>query len=63
MIKINPDSVRQTINYLETKFPNRLPRTITSIEKLHVLIGEQNVIQTLEELLEYLEQENAKRKN
>lgn len=63
MVKINPDILRQIITYLEAKYPNELPKTITTIERLHIQIGEQNVIRTLIEYLEYMERQNVKGKN
>ena len=52
---INPTSLRQVIEYLEARYPNKLPRTPMGLDSLHIKIGEQHPIETLRELLEHLE--------
>jgi hypothetical protein len=60
MLKINPDTLRVVIDYLVARYPNELPRSVTTLEQLHMKIGEQHVIQTLAEWAEYLEHTNGK---
>lgn len=52
---INPTMLQEVIEYLEARYPNKLPRTPMSIDQLHMKIGEQHVIETLHELREYIE--------
>ena len=48
------------IDYLVARHPNELPRGVTTLEQLHLKIGQQQVIETLREYLEHLEASSGK---
>lgn len=60
MTKINPDTLMLVIEYLDARYPDQLPTGVTSLETLHLRIGEQNVIRSLEEWHTYLVSKNGK---
>lgn len=60
MIKINRDALVAVIDYLVARHPNELPRGVTTLEQLHLKIGQQQVIETLREYLEHLEASSGK---
>ena len=55
MLKINRDALVVVIDYLVARYPNELPRGVTTLEQLHMKIGQQHVIETLREYLEHME--------
>lgn len=60
MIKINRDALVAVIDYLVARYPNELPRGVTTLEQLHMKIGHQQVIETLREYLEHTEASRGK---
>lgn len=49
---ITKESLENVVETLEDRFPNSLPKTRTDVEHIHILIGQQQVIRHLKELLE-----------
>lgn len=43
----DPHITRELLDYLEAKFPNRIPSKSLSLEDLHRLQGQQDVIRKL----------------
>lgn len=60
MLKINPETLRVVIDYLVARYPNELPQSVTTLEQLHLKIGQQHVIRSLVEWHDYMEQQNGK---
>lgn len=51
-MKITPNALAEIIEALEVKFPDKLPTTPTTMEGIHVKIGNQQVIKYLKEIAE-----------
>jgi hypothetical protein len=51
-MKINQRDLDALIDILQVKFPNVLPPTSTSLENIHMKIGQQQVIKYLKEIAE-----------
>jgi len=54
-MKLTSTAFQQVIEVLLEKYPNRLPKDTVSLEEIHRLIGQQDVIRYLIEHLEMLE--------
>jgi hypothetical protein len=54
-MKLTSTAFGQVIEVLLEKYPNRLPKDTISLEEIHRLIGQQDVIRYLVEHLEMLE--------
>lgn len=54
-MKLTTTAFEQVIEVLLEKYPNRLPRATISLEEIHRLIGQQDVIRYLVQHLEMLE--------
>jgi hypothetical protein len=54
-MKLTTTAFEQVIEVLLEKYPNRLPKDTISLEEIHRLIGQQDVIRYLVEHLEMLE--------
>ena len=50
--KVTKASLESIIDSLEDRFPNKLPNIKTAQEDIHILIGQQQVIRYLKELME-----------
>lgn len=50
--KLTKASLEAIIDTVEERFPNRLPKTNTTTDQIHMLIGQQQVIAFLRELME-----------
>lgn len=49
---INPTILSNLIEFLKLKYPDSLPANVTTLEGIHIKIGNKQVITTLEQLLE-----------
>lgn len=54
-MKLTSTAFEQVIEVLLEKYPNRLPKDTISLEEIHRLIGQQDVIRYLVQHLEMLE--------
>jgi hypothetical protein len=54
-MKLTSTAFQQVIEVLLEKYPNLLPKDTVSLEEIHRLIGQQDVIRYLIEHLEMLE--------
>ena len=54
-MKLTSAAFGQVIEVLLEKYPNRLPKDTISLEEIHRLIGQQDVIRYLVQHLEMLE--------
>lgn len=54
-MKLTTTAFAQIIEVLLEKYPNRLPKDTVSLEEIHRLIGQQDVVRYLIEHLEMLE--------
>lgn len=54
-MKLTSTAFKQVIEVLLEKYPNLLPKDTVSLEEIHRLIGQQDVIRYLIEHLEMLE--------
>jgi len=54
-MKLTTTAFSQIIEVLLEKYPNRLPKDTVSLEEIHRLIGQQDVVRYLIEHLEMLE--------
>jgi|DEB0MinimDraft_12_1074336.scaffolds.fasta_scaffold33094_2 hypothetical protein len=54
-MKLTSTAFGQVIEVLLEKYPNRLPKDTISLEEIHRLIGQQDVIRYLVQHLEMLE--------
>ena len=54
-MKLTTTAFGQVIEVLLEKYPNRLPKDTISLEEIHRLIGQQDVIRYLVQHLEMLE--------
>ena len=54
-MKLTTTAFEQVIGVLLEKYPNRLPKDTISLEEIHRLIGQQDVIRYLVQHLEMLE--------
>jgi hypothetical protein len=54
-MKLTTTAFEQVIEVLLEKYPNRLPKDTISLEEIHRLIGQQDVIRYLVQHLEMLE--------
>lgn len=54
-MKLTTTAFSQIIEVLLEKYPNRLPKDTVSLEEIHRLIGQQDVVRYLIEHLEVLE--------
>lgn len=54
-MKLTTTDFEQVIEVLLEKYPNRLPKDTISLEEIHRLIGQQDVIRYLVQHLEMLE--------
>ncbi len=50
--KISKESLGSIINTLEERFPDQLPHTQITTEHMYMLIGQQQVIRHLREIME-----------
>ena len=50
--KLTKASLEAIIDTVEERFPNRLPKTNTTTDHIHILIGQQQVVAFLKELME-----------
>jgi len=50
--KINKESLNSVIDALEERFPDQLPHTSITTEHMYMLIGQQQVIRHLREIME-----------
>jgi hypothetical protein len=50
--KVTKESLENIIDSLEDRFPNSIPKSKTTQEDIHILIGQQSVIRYLKEFLE-----------
>lgn len=54
-MRYNVSTLKELISILEDKYPNRLPKSTKAIEDINILIGNQQVITFLKEILEKTE--------
>jgi hypothetical protein len=51
-VKITMEALIEVIQGLQEKFPNELPKKATTIDNIHIAIGQQQVIAYLESIAE-----------
>lgn len=54
-MKLTSNILQDLLEKLSEKFPNKIPKDIQTIDQLHILVGQQQVIRYLNEYIEKLE--------